>query len=54
MPSFNSADISEGIYFSVGHFKSFNIFPKQALVCRCRQYRSSENTVGKGEIARYE
>ena len=29
-------------------------FPKQALVFACLQYKSFENTVGKGEIARYE
>ena len=28
--------------------------PKQALVFTCLQYKSLENTVGKGEIARYE
>ena len=27
-------------------------FPKQALVFMCLQYKSFENTVGKGEIAR--
>ena len=26
-------------------------FPKQALVLTCLQYKSFENTVGKGEIA---
>ena len=37
--------------------KEFNLiksFPKQALVFTCLQYKSFENTVGKGEIARYE
>ena len=29
-------------------------FPKQALVFTCLQSKSFENTVGKGEIARYE
>ena len=29
-------------------------FPKQALVFTCLQYKSFENTVGKGEIARHE
>ena len=29
-------------------------FPKQALVFMCMQYKSFENTVGKGEIARNE
>ena len=29
-------------------------FPKQALVFMCLQYKSFENTVGKGEIARKE
>ena len=29
-------------------------FPKQALVFTCLQYKSFENTVGKGEIARSE
>ena len=29
-------------------------FPKQALVFACLQYKSFENTVGKGEIARNE
>ena len=27
-------------------------FPKQVLVLTCLQYKSLENTVGKGEIAR--
>ena len=31
-----------------------NSFPKQALVFTCLQYKSLENTVGKGEIARNE
>ena len=30
------------------------LFPKQALVFTCPQYKSFENTVGKGEIARNE
>ena len=29
-------------------------FPKQALVFKCLQYTSLEDTVGKGEIARNE
>ena len=29
-------------------------FPKQALVFTCLQYKTFENTVGKGEIARNE
>ena len=29
-------------------------FPKQALVFTCLQYKSFENSVGKGEIARDE
>ena len=33
------------------HYKPF---PKQALVFMCLQYKSFENTVGKGEIARNE
>ena len=35
---------------------SFEFYPflKQALVFTCRQYKSLENTVGKGEIARNE
>ena len=32
----------------------FKPFPKQALVFTCLQYKSFENTVGKGEIARNE
>ena len=28
-------------------------FPKQALVFTCLQYKTFENTAGKGEIARY-
>ena len=31
-----------------------NPLPKQALVFTCLQYKSLENTVGKGEIARNE
>ena len=34
--------------------QSFNPFPKQALVFTCLQYKSFENTAGKGEIARNE
>ena len=30
------------------------LFSKQALVFTCWQYKSSENTAGKGEIARYQ
>ena len=33
---------------------TFNPFSKQALVFTCLQYKSFENTVGKGEIARNE
>ena len=29
-------------------------FPKQALVFTCQHYKSFENTVGKGELARNE
>ena len=29
----------------------FYPFPKQVLDCMCLQYKSFENTVGKGEIA---
>ena len=32
----------------------FNPFPNQAQVSACRLYKSFENTVGKGEIARNE
>ena len=32
----------------------FQPFPKQALVFTCLQCKAFENTVGKGEIARYE
>ena len=32
----------------------FNRFPKQALLFTCLQYKSFENTVGKGKIARNE
>ena len=31
---------------------SFQPFPKQDLVFMCLQYKSFENTVGKGEISR--
>ena len=34
-------------YFQTTTFKAF---PKQALVFTCLQYKSFENTVGKGEI----
>ena len=34
--------------------KTFSTFPKQALVFSCLQYKSFENTVGKGEIDRNE
>ena len=30
----------------------YQLFPKQALVFTCLQYKSFENIVGKGEIAR--
>ena len=33
---------------------NFQPFPKQALVFTCLQYKSYENTVGKGEIAHNE
>ena len=32
-------------------FFTSELFPKQALVFMCLQYKSFENTVGKGEIA---
>ena len=35
-------------------FKVIWPFPKQALIFTCLQYKSFENTVGKGEIARNE
>ena len=35
-------------------YNTFNPFPKQALVFTCLKYKSLENTVGKGEIARNE
>ena len=35
-------------------FNRFKTFPKQALVFTCLQYKYFENTVGRGEIARYE
>ena len=35
-------------------FNAILPFPKQALVFTCLQYKSFENTVGKGEIARNE
>ena len=40
-------------------FKAFfhrcvNPFPRQGLVFTCLQYKSFENTVGKGDIARNE
>ena len=31
---------------------SLNLFPQQALVFTCLKYKSFENTLGKGEIAR--
>ena len=31
--------------------KIFQVFPRQAVVFTCLQYKSFENTVGKGEIA---
>ena len=33
---------------------TYSLFPKQALVFTCLQYKSFENTVGKGEIAHNE
>ena len=42
-----------GTFF--GLWKAYYLlFPKQALVFMCLQYKSFENTVGKGEIARKE
>ena len=35
-------------------WEKVNPFPKQALVFMCLQYKSFENTAGKGEIARNE
>ena len=37
-----------------GHVVQSQPFPKQALVSTCLQYKSFENTVEKGEIARDE
>ena len=37
-----------------GSFSSFYTFPNQALFFTCLSYKSFENTVGKGEIARNE
>ena len=34
-------------------FQFTQVFPKQALVFTCLQYKFFENTVGKGEIAHY-
>ena len=36
---------------SFHHNISLNPFPNKALVCMCLQFKSFENTVGKGEIA---
>ena len=44
--------ITEDICFKVRQFILYKPFPKQALIFRCLQYKSFENTVGKGEIAR--
>ena len=54
--------LSRGPFFSGGQIHSDDHvrgrinypFPKQALVFTCLQYKSFENTVGIGEIARYE
>ena len=51
----------DGKYFEDGNLSwccrskhNLTLFPKQALVFTCLQYKSSENTAGKGEIARNE
>ena len=49
----NSYDSEDPILF-IAEVKALYPFPKQALVFTCLQYDSLENTVGKGEIARYE
>ena len=36
------------------HYSHLQPFPKQVLVFTCLHYKSLENTVGKGEIARKE
>ena len=36
----------------VQNFNTINFFPKQVLIFTCLQFKSFENTVGKGEIAR--
>ena len=38
----------------IKHLKKFYPSPKQALIFTCLQYKSSENTVGKGGIAHNE
>ena len=42
------------LYQKDTEFYELKPFPKQALVFTCLQYKSLENTVGKGEIARNE
>ena len=46
---------SKDLYYRVIKSLDFVVeaypFPKQALVFTCLQYKSFENTVGKGEIA---
>ena len=39
---------------SLDEIATIQPFPKQALVLPCLQYKSFENTVGKGEIAHNE
>ena len=42
------------IYGIKGSCKAFNPFPSKLIFFRCLQYKSFENTVEKGEIARNE
>ena len=51
-----SLELSLGLYNypRLAIFSALNPFPKQALVFTCVQYKSFENTVGKGEIDRNE
>ena len=49
--------IKIGMYITSAHETTNHVvqpFPKQALAFTCLRYKSFENTVGKGEIARYE
>ena len=52
-PTVNAMNLNNFAFLSMLSFGKELTFPKQALVFTCLLYKPFENTVGKGEIARY-